>query len=71
MNKYNFKSHDEVPDNLADYVVDVCVFSGLEINSLTDIKLSDINAQPKMFHRSFLDKIKFVVWNQIQKLSIQ
>ena len=43
MNKYNFKSHDEVPDNLADYVVDVCVFSRLEINSLTDIKLSDIN----------------------------
>tara|TARA_Y100001973_G_C5204116_1_gene340130 strand:+ start:4459 stop:4635 length:177 start_codon:yes stop_codon:yes gene_type:complete len=43
MNKYNFKYHDEVPDNLADYVVDVCIFSGLEINSLTDIKLSDIN----------------------------
>jgi hypothetical protein len=43
MDKYDFKSHDEVPDNLADYVVDVCVFSGLEINSLTDIKLSDIN----------------------------
>ena len=43
MNKFNFKSHDEVPNSLADYVVDVCVFSGLKINSLTDIKLSDIN----------------------------
>jgi hypothetical protein len=43
MDKYDFKSHDEVPTSLADYVVDVCVFSGLEINSLTDIKLSDIN----------------------------
>ena len=44
MNKFNFKSHDEVPNSLADYVVDVCVFSGLKINSLTDIKLSDINS---------------------------
>ena len=43
MDKYDFKSHNEVPTSLADYVVDVCVFSGLEINSLTDIKLSDIN----------------------------
>ena len=43
MNKYNFKSHNEVPTSLADYVVEVCVFSGLQINSLTDIKLSDIN----------------------------
>jgi hypothetical protein len=32
-----------VPSSLANYVVDVCVYSGFEINKLTDIKLSDIN----------------------------
>ena len=43
MAKYNFKSHEEVPISLANYVVDVCVYSGFEINKLTDIELSDIN----------------------------
>jgi hypothetical protein len=43
MAKYNFKSHAEVPNSLANYVVDVCVYSGFEINKLTDIELSDIN----------------------------
>jgi hypothetical protein len=43
MDKYNFKSHAEVPSSLANYVVDVCVYSGFEINKLTDIELSDIN----------------------------
>ena len=43
MAKYNFKSHAEVPSSLANYVVDVCVYSGFEINKLTDIELSDIN----------------------------
>jgi hypothetical protein len=44
MNKFNFKSYDEVPESLANYVVGVCVSSGLKINNLTDIKLSDINS---------------------------
>tara|TARA_R100000781_G_scaffold114882_2_gene87714 strand:- start:847 stop:1017 length:171 start_codon:yes stop_codon:yes gene_type:complete len=44
MNTFNFKSHDDIPESLANYVVSVCSFSGLKVNDLTDIKLSDINS---------------------------
>ena len=44
MNKFNFKSYNDIPESLANYVVSVCSFSGLKVNHLTDIKLSDINS---------------------------
>lgn len=44
MTHYNFKSHEDIPKMLADYVVSVVTFSGIKINQLTDIKLSDINS---------------------------
>ena len=44
MNTFNFKSYDDIPESLANYVVSVCSFSGLKVNHLTDIKLSDINS---------------------------
>ena len=44
MTHYNFKSYKEIPKVLKDYVVSVVTFSGIEVNQLTDIKLSDINS---------------------------